>query len=179
MKRMEMVVAVLLAGCGGAAPRAQSSLSPSAPASATPSTSVTPPTPTASPTPVAAGPLTWAAPVRVVHQPPYDPHILQGISCPTPTLCVAVDYTGGNLLASSNPTGGPDAWTVTNVVDTGFNSPDNRLETVGCSPSGLCVAVDLSGHVITSANPASGAGAWTVTQLGMDLAGASCPTADL
>ena len=93
---------------------------------------------------------------------------------------MAVDYTGGNLLASSNPTGGPDAWTVTNVVDAGSNSADNRLETVGCSPSGLCVAVDLSAHVITSANPTGGAGAWTVTQLGItELTGASCPTSDL
>src|SRR5216683_389862 len=170
MNRLALVVALLLAACGGSAPRAQSS----------PSTSVTTPVATAGATPVAAGPLSWKAPVRVVHQPPYDPHILQGISCPAPTLCVAVDYTGGNLVTSSNPTGGPDAWTVTNVIDAGFNSADNRLETVGCSPSGLCVAVDLSAHVITSANPTGGAGAWTVTKLGIvDLTGASCPTADL
>ena len=59
------------------------------------------------------------------------------------------------------------------MVDAGFNSADNRLETVGCSPSGLCVAVDLSAHVITSANPTGGAGAWTVTQLGItELTGA-------
>jgi hypothetical protein len=176
MKGMALVVAVLLAACSGSSPRAQSSLSPSALASATPTTSVTPP----APTPVGDGPLTWAAPVRVVHQPPYDPHIVQGITCPTTALCVAVDYTGGNVLTSSNPTGGSQAWTVTNVTATGFQSADNRLEAVGCSTSGLCVAIDSSGHVITTANPTGGTGLWTVTQLALtDLTGASCPTDDL
>jgi PQQ-like domain len=175
MRAMTLAVAVgvLLAACGGSAARGQSSPSPSALASATPITSP-------SSAPLDGGPLTWSSPVRVVHQPPYDQHILLGISCPTTTLCAAVDYTGGNVLTSSNPTGGPHAWTVTNVTNTGYQSADNRLWAVSCTVNAQCVAVDSSGHVITSSSPTVGAGAWTVSQLGMeDPAGASCPTADL
>ena len=46
-----------------------------------------------SPVALAAGsPLTWAAPVSVDNQPPFgSPNLLGGASCPTASLCVAVD----------------------------------------------------------------------------------------
>src|SRR2546425_8488442 len=136
MKGLALAVVFLLTACGGSAPRAQSSPSLSALASATPTTSGTPPLPTPSRPPVVAGPLTWAAPVRVVaHEPPYDTHVLQSLTCPTTTLCVALDSTGGNVVVSNYPTGGPDAWTVTHLIDAGAA---NQLDTVGCSPDGLC-----------------------------------------
>ena len=34
---------------------------------------------------------------------------IHGLSCPTASLCVAVDYAG-NVLTSTDPTGGPGAW---------------------------------------------------------------------
>src|ERR1019366_9950291 len=91
----------------------------------------------ASPVALAAGsPLTWSAPERVDHQPPFGyPTPLGGPSCPSSGLCVAVDNRG-NLVTSSNPTGGAAAWTVTDV------DGSNGLDGVSCPSSGLCVAVD-------------------------------------
>jgi Big-like domain-containing protein len=95
-----------------------------------------------SPVALAAGaPLTWAAPVLVDHQPPFFTKPLSGVSCPS-GLCVAVDRSG-NVVTSSNPTGGAAAWTVTNVDGT------NILKGVSCPSSGLCVAVDEGGNVVT------------------------------
>jgi hypothetical protein len=103
-----------------------------------------------SPVALAAGaPLTWAAPVLVDHQAPFIGNQLKGVSCPSSGLCVAVDQSG-NVVTSSNPTGGAAAWTVTHVD--GFNS----LSGVSCPSSGLCVAVDQSGNVVTSSNPTGG-----------------------
>jgi Bacterial Ig-like domain (group 3) len=75
---------------------------------------------------------------------------LEGVSCPSSGLCVAVDQFG-NVVTSSNPTGGAAAWTVTHVD--GINS----LAGVSCASSSLCVAVDRSGNVVT------GTGASTTT----------------
>ena len=74
----------------------------------------------ASPVALAAGsPLTWAAPVLVDHQPPFgSPTQLDGVSCPSSGLCVAVDGAG-DVVTSTNPTGGASAWTVTDVE--GYN----------------------------------------------------------
>ena len=69
-----------------------------------------------SPVALAAGsPLTWGAPVLVDHQAPFgNPDPLYGVSCPSSGLCVAVDRAG-NVVTSTNPTGGAAAWTVTDV----------------------------------------------------------------
>jgi hypothetical protein len=69
-------------------------------------------------------------------------NFLNGVSCPSSGLCVAVDGSG-NVVTSSNPTGGAAAWTVTNVDGT------NILKGVSCPSSGLCVAVDEGGNVVT------------------------------
>src|SRR5450759_3512373 len=138
-----------------------------------------------SPVALAAGSsLTWAAPVLVDPQPPFLGNLLAGVSCPTSGLCVAVDWSG-NVVTSSNPTGGAAAWTVTNVDGT------NILTGVSCPSSGLCVAVDLGGNVVTSSNPTGGAAAWTVTHVDASnsfnctvpgycsLYGVSCPSSGL
>src|ERR1019366_7409060 len=98
MRVAVLAVVLILAACGSSSgPQAQSSLQPSA----TPTPIVM--TPTASPNPTAGSFLTWAAPVRVDHQPPFSGNKLVGVSCPTSSLCVAVDYSGGNVVTSTNP----------------------------------------------------------------------------
>src|ERR1700674_5378090 len=89
-------------------------------------------------------------------------------------LLAAVDYVG-NVVTSSNPTGGAAAWTVTHVDGT------NPLTGVSCPSSGLCAAVDTVGNVVTSSNPTGGAGAWTVTPVDgtNPLTGVSCPSSGL
>jgi hypothetical protein len=114
-----------------------------------------------------------------------SPCSLTGVSCPSNGLCVAVDAFG-DVVTSSNPTGGPEAWTVTRVD--GFNS----LSAVSCPSSDLCVAVDYYGNVVTSTNPSGGIAAWKVThvdgtstcapsQFGSpcSLTGVSCPSTRL
>jgi Bacterial Ig-like domain (group 3) len=100
---------------------------------------------------------------------------LTGVSCPSSGLCVAVDVSG-NVVTSSNPTGGAAAWTVTHVDGLPYGT--NALSGVSCTSSGLCVAVDGSGYgnVVTSSNPTGGAAAWTVTQVDQPgyLTGVSC-----
>jgi hypothetical protein len=76
-----------------------------------------------------------------------DPGIaLRGVSCPSVSLCVAVDELT-DVVTTTNPTGGPGAWTVTVV-------PALGLRSVSCPSVSLCVAVDDSGNVVTSTNPA-------------------------
>jgi len=119
----------------------------------------------------AGSPLTWAAPVRIVHRPPFTGSLLDGVSCPTSSLCVAVD-TSGNVVTSANPTGGATAWTVTNVDGA------NSVKAVSCPSASLCVAVDGQGNVLTSTNPTGGTAAWTVTNVDNTnpVSAVSCPT---
>ena len=89
---------------------------------------------------------------------PVSPRYLNDVSCPSVSLCVAADNEG-NVITSTNPTGGASAWTVTNL-DYG-----NNISAVTCPSTSLCVATDSDGDVITSTNPTGGAAAWTVTHV--------------
>ncbi len=110
-------------------------------------------------------------------------HGLSGVSCPTVSLCVAVDVAG-NVITSTDPAGGARAWTVTHVDDAldyecwkyGGTGPGCQpaLVAVSCPALSLCVAVDDSGNVISSSNPTGGALAWS----GGALPGAGYPIAD-
>ena len=116
----------------------------------------------------AVSPLTWAAPVHV------DGHVLSTVSCPNNGLCVAVDQSG-NVVTSSNPTGGATTWTVVNVDGSAY------IGGVACTSSGLCVAVTQFGDVVSSTNPTGGATAWTVAHVDGSnfLDGVSCPSTGL
>jgi len=91
------------------------------------------------------------------------------VSCPSVSLCVAVD-SAGNVVTSTNPIGGRRAWTVTRV--------DRRiaLNAVSCPSVSLCVAVDGAGNVVTSKRPMGGRRWWrlaTVDRVEV-LSGVSC-----
>jgi len=122
------------------------------------------------------GALLWTAPGDVDAQP------LDSLACPSAALCVAVDR-GGGVLWSTDPAGGPDAWSRADVDES------NELTSVSCPSTVLCVAVDAAGNAITSQDPTGGAAAWTaahvdtsMTQNNTDNAGAvlvrgvSCPS---
>ncbi len=99
---------------------------------------------------------------------------VQGVSCPTSGLCVAVT-TLGQILSSTDPTGPASAWKVTEVSATGANT---HLYGVSCPTESLCVAVSgrrtNRGKVFTSTAPASGL--WQEADLGEapDLRAVSC-----
>lgn len=118
----------------------------------------------------AALPLSWSVPVMVDHQPSSDGYF--SVSCPSVSLCVAVDGAG-NVVTSTNPSGGAGAWTVSHV------DGSNALGGVSCPSVSLCVADDGAGNVVTSTNPTGGASAWTVSHVDNSngLGGVSCPSA--
>jgi hypothetical protein len=101
---------------------------------------------------------------------------LIGISCPSPSLCVAVsggsnNSNGGRVLTSTNPAAGQ--W---QVADLG-SSLD--LRGVSCGTPSLCVTVARGGRIFASTNPTGGASAWREagTPGGPgDLEGVSCVT---
>jgi hypothetical protein len=108
-----------------------------------------------------------------------DPNIqgvpLFDVSCPSRSLCVAID--GGNVITSSNPAGGAAAWAMANV------DSSNDVQGVSCPTINLCVAVDHFSNVVTSTNPTGQVTKWTVTNLGRigvsSLSSIYCPSSQL
>jgi hypothetical protein len=95
---------------------------------------------------------------------------LYASSCPSTTLCVAVDDVG-NILTTANASANPPSWTVTPAAVT-------TLLSVSCPTVALCVATDGSGDVVTSTSPTGGAGAWSTLNVeGTEpILAVSCPT---
>ena len=106
---------------------------------------------------LASSPLYWSYPTVI------DPAGVAGLTCPSASYCVGTD-TVGNVLTSTDPTGGAGAWTITKVDHTPPKPPyhNDYLGPVSCpAPAGsLCVAVGENG-IFTSADPTGGEGAWT------------------
>jgi len=102
---------------------------------------------------------------------------IQGVSCPTTRLCVAVT-TLGQIYATRDPTGPASSWSVTEIVGTGKGN--THLYGISCPTASLCVAVSgrrqNKGKVFTSTDPTGGPGAWAETNLGeiFDLRAVSC-----
>jgi hypothetical protein len=69
---------------------------------------------TAHPGAYASGITTWTTPVLVDTGTHLHPNAVDSISCPSTTLCVAVD-SAGNVVGSTGPTGGASAWTTSEV----------------------------------------------------------------
>jgi hypothetical protein len=103
-----------------------------------------------------------------------DTRGLLGLSCPSVSLCVAVDGAG-NVIESRRPSDAASGWVVARVDD------GNQLVAVSCPSVSLCVAVDGAGDVVTSTNPAGGAGAWTVARVDgtNGISSVSCPSSSL
>ena len=97
---------------------------------------------------------------------------LLDVSCPSVSLCVAVDFAG-NVLTSSNPTGSRDDWAVTTIRG-GSAYPT----AVSCPSTQFC-AVVAQGEVFTSTDPTGGPSAWsatTITRCFPCLTSISCPS---
>jgi hypothetical protein len=79
---------------------------------------------------------------------------LRGVSCGTPTLCVAV-ARHGRLLVSTNPTGGAEDWR-----ELGTPGGPGDLQGISCAATVLCVAGNAAGNLLTSADPTGGLSTW-------------------
>jgi hypothetical protein len=115
----------------------------------------------------AAAQLSWSAPRAIEGA---EGHAIASISCPSSSLCVAVDRTGRVL--SGDPLGG-SGWNARSIAGAG------ALDSVSCASAALCVAVDESGQLSTSTDPAGGSWTPAVSVDAHALAGVSCPTASL
>jgi hypothetical protein len=95
---------------------------------------------------------------------------LRGISCATPSLCVAVAKEG-RIFVSSDPTGGASAWR-----ETGSPTPRD-LQAVSCVATLLCAAGDAGGNILTSTDPVGG-GSFAATNAdgSVQITGLTCPT---
>jgi len=116
--------------------------------------------------------LVWSAPVNIGGS-----DSITGVSCPTASFCAAVDGSG-NVLTSTNPTGGAGAWEVVSVGN------DVDLSGISCPTRSFCVAVGsigTSGVTVTSTDPTGGVGAWTATTVTGTtwLSSVSCPSVTL
>ena len=130
------------------------------------------------PTPIAtaASPLTWSKTLDVL---PDEGAGFNAMSCASENLCVGGDSVG-DLVASTNPTGGAGAWNVTTQASLGSSS----IGDISCPTEELCVVTDGQGQAFTSTTPASGG--WTLTELatcgpgcGDNLTGVSCASEQL
>ena len=108
----------------------------------------------------------------------YSPgRAIRAVDCPTAGFCVGVSYEGF-VYTSTNPTGGPGAWSTADLTPEG---PNIHMYGVDCPATNLCVAVGTEGELLTSTDPGGGAGAWTLAQLpeSVRLRGVSCASANL
>lgn len=121
---------------------------------------------------------------------------LNGVSCPTEKLCVAVGALD-TVAVSQSPTGGRDGWHVSyptyaepkqscleeeGVPPASCSFPRGSLDAVSCATESLCVAVGYEGSVYVSAHPT--AGSWSIGSPyegpgAPHLTGVSCPSASL
>ncbi|MDQ6807316.1 MAG: hypothetical protein M3065_20710 [Actinomycetota bacterium] len=137
-----------------------------------------PSAPAAGPLP-ARGPLVWTAPMGIDSGP------INGLACPTISLCVAVD-NAGQVLSSTDPLAGARTWHSADVDGV------NPLTAVSCPSAAMCVAVDGQGNAAATSAPSGPASAWTVAPVDTSitepspygggpnlLRGISCPSVSL
>ena len=104
----------------------------------------------ASVAPAAAAPFHWSAPAPIGPQHTAG-HQLMAVSCPTTSLCAALD-NAGNVLTSTTPTATAHAWKRVRV--------GGKLTAISCPSTSLCVAVDASGNVLSTTRPTGGRQTW-------------------
>jgi hypothetical protein len=115
---------------------------------------------------------------------------LYGMSCPTPTMCVGTG-SSGTLISSTDPTGGPGAWS---LVRPGPESlppgvpvaeySGSQVRGVSCPTTEFCVAASLNGYLYVSRSPAGPASAWDIADVSpkganTHMYGISCPAPSL
>jgi hypothetical protein len=113
------------------------------------------------------GRLVWSRPVQI-----NGGASLQDVSCPTRSFC-AISDTDGDILVSTHPSGGPNAWRSLAADPAG-----GVVTGVSCPTVSLCEAVDGSGYVLASRAPDRDRGFWHAAQVDAanGLNAVSCPS---
>jgi hypothetical protein len=118
---------------------------------------------------VASGvPATWSPRISIA------PHALDAVSCPSPSLCLAVG-SGGEGASSTNPAGGMGAWSSADIDGT------HRLISLSCPTPGFCAATDNASRVVTSDAPTGGPSHWSAHTIdaGRWITSISCASSHL
>jgi photosystem II stability/assembly factor-like uncharacterized protein len=131
------------------------------------------------------GAMRWQPPRGVDDVAPFaDPAVLNGISCPSASLCVGVDALG-SVDTSRDPFARTAVWKRTTPLDP---AEGVSFHSVSCPSARLCVAVNTAdgvgehARIATSTDPAGGAHAWKVISLGRhsgSVQNIDCPTTSL
>jgi hypothetical protein len=127
------------------------------------------------------GPAAWT--FTPLTQPPTPQGIVQQlgpVSCASASFCAVVSNVEsatsptGAILTSTNPTGGPAAWTAS------FRSTQNLDGGLSCPSTSLCIATTgTTNDAITSTNPAATQAAWASEPLSVPAGGVSCQSDSL
>ena len=104
------------------------------------------------------------------------------VSCPTASFCVVADGHGA-VHASSDPLGGPTAWSseqlgAAPVCDPKYGCLYDGLNAVSCPSTKLCATTDGK-YLWTSTDPAAGDAAWAKSTLPSQVQRLYCPTESL
>jgi hypothetical protein len=102
-----------------------------------------------------------------------EPFEFRGVSCSSPSLCVAV-AEDGRIVTSTDPTGDASAWHVI-----GAPAGPGSLRAVSCVAAALCLSGNESGDLLSSTNPSADASSWSEADGGgsVQISGVSCPSA--
>jgi hypothetical protein len=97
----------------------------------------------------------------------FDRGAIQAISCPTTSLCVAVD-DGGSVFTTTDPSAGPSTWSPSAI------DPGQPLNSVSCPSPEFCLVAGY-GRVLASTNPTGGPTAWTQSSAPVDMVSCASP----
>jgi hypothetical protein len=118
----------------------------------------------------ANSPLFWSGPMLVdpntrtpspivMPGPPSCGNSLCDLSCPSTSLCVAMDGQG-NVLTTTDPAVG-NSWTITYLG----GEANWEGSGVSCTSAPLCVGITEGRSIVTSTEPTGGPGAWSRTEV--------------
>ena len=120
----------------------------------------------------------WASSELFSNLSSYSGVVLDSVSCPSSSLCVAT--SGDTIFVSNDPSVNLLSWSSFNI------SINIHLNDVFCASVSLCVAVGESNTIFVSTNPAGGSSAWVPTTIQLSgvfagsndnvFYGVSCPS---
>ena len=129
----------------------------------------------------ATGALSWRSPRLVDRAAPFsNPAVLNGVSCPSASLCVGVDGLG-SIARTTDPEALRPTWTLTTPIEQNVT-----FYSISCPSVHLCVAVNQAGgsgeraRIAISTDPTGSASTWKVSDANFNsIQNVVCPTTSL
>jgi hypothetical protein len=129
----------------------------------------------------ASAALRWQSPRLVDRAAPFsNPAVLNGVSCPSASLCVGVDDLG-SIARTTDPEAPHPTWTLTAPIEHNVT-----FYSISCPSVRLCVAVNQAGgsgeraRIAISTDPTGPASTWKVSDANFNsIQNIDCPTTSL